>query len=52
MLAERLIENVIETSEHRQAWLAESKRRAEAYDRGEMEAFDVADVFHKVRKMI
>ncbi len=52
ILAERLVENVIETSEHRAAWLAESRRRAEAYDRGEIEAFDAADVFKEIRKMI
>jgi hypothetical protein len=52
MLAERLVENIIATSEHRQAWLAESKRRAEAYDRGEIEAFDAAEVHARVRKLI
>jgi putative addiction module component (TIGR02574 family) len=51
-LAERLVESVIESSPHRAAWLAESKRRAEAYDRGEIEGFDAAEVFKDVRKMI
>ncbi len=52
MLAERLIENVIETSEHRAAWLAESRRRADAIDRGEMKLYDASDVHARVRKMI
>jgi hypothetical protein len=52
MLAERLIENAIETSGHRQAWLAESRRRAEAIDRGEMELRDASEVHDRVRKMI
>ena len=52
MLAERLIENVIETSEHRAAWLAESKRRAEAIDRGEMELHAASEVHARIRKLI
>lgn len=51
-LAERLIENVIETSEHRPAWLAESRRRAEAIDRGEMELHDASEVHARIRKII
>jgi len=51
-LAERLIEKVIETSEHRAAWLAESHRRAEAIDRGEMELRDASEVHDRIRKMI
>ena len=51
-LAERLVENVIETSEHRKAWLAESKRRADAIDRGEMELHDASEVFARIRKII
>jgi hypothetical protein len=52
MLAERLIENVIETSEHRAAWLAESRRRAEAIDRGDMKLRDASEVHARVLKMI
>ncbi len=52
MLAERLIENVIETSEHRAAWLAESKHRADAIDRGEMELRDALEVHARVRSLI
>lgn len=51
-LAERLFENVIETSEHRAAWLVESKRRAEAIDRGEMELRDASEVHARIRKLI
>ena len=52
MLAERLIENVIATSEHRSAWIAESRRRAEAIDKGEMELRDASEVHARVRKLI
>ena len=51
-LSERLVENIIETSKHRQAWLAESRRRAEAIDRGEMELHDASEVHARIRKLI
>jgi hypothetical protein len=51
-LAERLIENVIETSEHRAAWLAESRRRADAIDSGKMELHEASEVHARIRKMI
>ncbi len=52
LLIEKLARQLGETSEHREAWLEESRRRAEAVDRGEMELRDASEVFARVRKMI
>ncbi|MDP4198570.1 MAG: addiction module protein [Bacteroidota bacterium] len=52
LLAQRLMRNAGPSHEHREAWLAESQRRAEAYDRGEMEAFDGDDVMRELHQLI
>jgi|GEM_PF-5379072 hypothetical protein len=52
LLAERLARKLGQTVEHREAWSEESKRRAEAYDRGEIAAIDAQDVFKNIRNLI
>ncbi len=52
ILVERLARQLGRTTEHRDAWSEESKRRAESYDRGEIEAIDAEDVFKNLRNLI
>ncbi len=52
LLAERLVQKLGQTAEHREAWSIESKRRADAHDRGEIEAIDAEDVFRNLRALI
>ena len=52
LLVERLARNLGPTKEHQEAWARESQRRADAFDRGEMEAYDASEVFKQIRKLI
>jgi hypothetical protein len=51
-LAERLMEKLGESPEHHALWAAESRRRSEAYEKGEIGASDAAEVFSRVRRLI
>ena len=52
LLAERLARKLGQTAEHRAAWSEESRRRADAYDRGEIESIDAEEVFRNLRNLI
>ncbi len=52
LLIEKLARQLGETSEHREAWLAESRKRADAVDRGEMETIPADEVFRQMRNLI
>lgn len=52
LLAERLVRKLGETKEHRDAWAAESQRRADAIDRGEMETVDGSEALMRIRKIV
>ncbi len=51
LLAERLMRSVKPSKAHMDAWAVESQRRAEAYDRGEMKAYDADEVMRELRKI-
>lgn len=51
-LAERLMRNLPPSKEHREAWLAESQRRADAVDRGEMELIEGEEALAALRKLL
>lgn len=52
LLAERLIERLIETSEHRKAWLGESLRRRDEFRKGNIEAIDTQGAFTELQKRV
>ena len=50
-LAERLVSGLWPSASHVEQWVAESKKRAAAYDRGEIKGHDVEDVMKEVRRL-
>jgi putative addiction module component (TIGR02574 family) len=51
-LAERLLDSLSEDDEILSAWVEEAKRRADAYDRGEIEAVDFDEAIARARARI
>lgn len=51
-LAERLLSSLDEDDEILAAWLAEAERRADAFERGEIEAIDVDEAIAQARARI
>lgn len=52
LLAERLVSKLGQTAEHRAAWSEESRNRADAFDRGEIDAVDANEAFQSLRTLI
>jgi hypothetical protein len=51
-LAERLLESLEEDDEILAAWIEEAERRADASDRGEMDAIDVDEAIAQARTRV
>ena len=51
-LAERLLDSLSEDDEILNAWVGEAERRADAYDRGEMETVDFDESIARARARI